>query len=151
MRWREWEHGHSWDVLLNPPARQIKYVVCSPITLLQCVANLLFATQHQILHAFRDPELHHCLRCDLDLLARLWIAANACFALLLHEFADARECELAVLLHFTQSDIGDHIQEEGGSHAVGFGFLGNFKEQGGFGQGFCGHMGCLADRVVGSS
>jgi Circularly permutated YpsA SLOG family len=61
--------------------------------------GLLFRSQNCVFCRLRDPEFHNGLCGDLDLLLRLWIDANSCFSLLLHELTKAGQNKLTVLLY----------------------------------------------------
>ena len=47
------------------------------------------------------------------------------------------------ILHFTWSDLGDHLEEESSGPSVGFGFSGDGGEEGGFAELFRGHEGIV--------
>src|SRR5258705_3454031 len=64
----------------------------------------LLPGQAGIFHPFADAKFQRCLRWNLDGFACCWVASFALFTLCENDFSEARQNELAVLLHFLTSE-----------------------------------------------
>ena len=95
--------------------------------------GLFFRSQNRVFCRLRDPEFHHGLCGDLDLLLRLGIDADSRFPLLLHQFPKAGQHEFAVLLDLLVAEAGERIQEKRGRSFVRLGRFGQSDLKFGFG------------------
>src|ERR1700723_4739476 len=73
--------------------------------------KLRFLGSDRILGGLGDAELHHGLGLDLDRFAGLRIASHAGFTVRLHQAAQSRHDEHAVLLRLFDGGIGQVLQE----------------------------------------
>src|SRR5580692_2065377 len=73
--------------------------------------KLRFLGSDRVLGGLGDAELHHGLGLDLDRFAGLRIASHAGFAVRLHQAAQSRHDEHAVLLRLFDGGIGQVLQE----------------------------------------
>src|SRR5579862_4327608 len=101
------------------------------------IPELLLRRRDCVLGGLRDAELHDGLGLDLDLFAGLRVAAHAGLALCLHEAAEARNHEYAVLLGFLDRGVREQIQESSGLLVCELGLLCESTDQSGFGHCCC--------------
>src|SRR5262249_48171633 len=72
------------------------------------------ALVQRVLQPLRGPERQHTARADLDLLARLRVAADARLLLADDEVAEARELDLLALFKGVLEGVEDHLHDLGG-------------------------------------
>src|SRR6185503_15741865 len=134
MNWSSTEvQNISGDSAPNEKGRSL--LRAPPFALIAC--GLLLRRSDGVLGGLGHAELDDGLRLDLDSLAGLRVTAHAGFALGLHQAADTRDYEYAVLLRFLDGSLGQQIKE-GCRLLVGdFELLGHLPCKCGLGQSCC--------------
>src|ERR1019366_2707863 len=104
----------SWEPCPNPWCTP-KQGETAQLNLIEgrAAPGLLLWRSDGVLGDLGDAELDHSLGLDLDWLAGLRVAAHARLAFCLHQFADAGDGELAVLLGFLNGQLCQKLKAGG--------------------------------------
>src|ERR1039458_3018642 len=139
----------SWEPCPNPWCTP-KQGETAQLNLIEgrAAPGLLLWRSDGVLGDLGDAELDHGLGLDLDRLAGLRVAAHARLAFRLHQFADAGNGELAVLLGLFDGHFSEQFQA-GGCLLVGdFELLRHGANENGLGHSFCHNVLLLGSKLV---